>query len=129
MREKYCCSYGGRSRTSGPKQIGYPIIIRPSERSAEVEGVVENESDLLPKSAGVFECSPNHELLLEESLSGWKEIELEVMRDKADNAVIICSIENLDPMGLHTGDSITVAPVQTLTDKSIRRSETLRCDS
>jgi len=100
------------------KKLGYPLIIRPSRTlGGSGGGIVENEAELLPKIRWGFECSPIHELLLEESLVGWKEIELEVMRDKADNAVIICSIENVDPMGLHTGDSITVAPVQTLTDK------------
>jgi len=111
------------------KAIGYPIIIRPSRTlGGSGGGVVENEGELLPKVRWGFECSPNHELLLEESLTGWKEIELEVMRDKADNAVIICSIENLDPMGLHTGDSVTVAPVQTLTDKEYQalRDSSLR---
>ena len=75
-----------------------------------------------------LEMSPNHEVLIEESVEGWKEFELEVMRDTADNVVIVCSIENLDPMGVHTGDSITVAPAQTLTDKEyqIMRDAALR---
>src|SRR5437867_3822568 len=68
-----------------------------------------------------LELSPTHEVLIEQSVIGWKEFELEVMRDKADNVVIVCSIENLDPMGVHTGDSITVAPAQTLTDKEYQR--------
>ncbi len=100
------------------KEIGLPLIIRPSRTlGGSGGGIVNSEEEFLPKLRWGFECSPIHELLLEESLLGWKEIELEVMRDTADNAVIICSIENVDPMGLHTGDSITVAPVQTLTDK------------
>ncbi len=107
------------------KELGFPLIIRPSRTLGGTGGgIVYNETELLPKIRWGFECSPIHELLLEESLLGWKEIELEVMRDKADNAVIICSIENIDPMGLHTGDSITVAPVQTLTDKEYQHLRT-----
>ena len=73
--------------------------------------------------------SPNCQVLVEQSIAGWKEYELEVMRDHADNVVIICSIENLDPMGVHTGDSITVAPAQTLTDREYQASATPRCRS
>ena len=99
-------------------KIGYPFIIRPSRTlGGSGGGIVNDESELKEKLEFGFECSPVHELLLEESLVGWKEFELEVMRDNAGNAVVICSIENMDPMGLHTGDSITVAPAQTLTDK------------
>ncbi|MBP9838178.1 MAG: carbamoyl-phosphate synthase large subunit, partial [Proteobacteria bacterium] len=111
------------------KEIGLPLIIRPSRTLGGMGGgIVNTHEELIPKIEWGFECSPIHELLLEESLVGWKEIELEVMRDKKDNAVIICSIENVDPMGLHTGDSITVAPVQTLTDKEyqILRDSALR---
>ncbi len=104
------------------KEIGYPFIIRPSRTLGGAGGgVVEREEDVEDKVNWGFECSPNHELLVEESLIGWKEMELEVMRDTKDNAVIICGIENIDPMGLHTGDSITVAPIQTLTDKEYQR--------
>ena len=100
------------------EQIGYPVIIRPSRTLGGSGGAIVNDaSELKDKLEFGFECSPIHEVLLEESLVGWKEYELEVMRDHSGNAVIICSIENLDPMGLHTGDSITVAPAQTLTDK------------
>lgn len=100
------------------KAIGYPLIIRPSRTLGGSGGaIVSHPSEFEDKVGWGFEASPIHELLLEESLLGWKEMELEVMRDRADNAVIICSIENVDPMGLHTGDSITVAPIQTLTDK------------
>ncbi|MCB0310828.1 MAG: carbamoyl-phosphate synthase large subunit, partial [Bdellovibrionales bacterium] len=100
------------------KQIGYPLILRPSRTLGGSGGaVVENASELLPKVGHALAQSPNHEVLIEESLIGWKEIELEVMRDMHDNVVIICGIENFDPMGVHTGDSITVAPIQTLTDK------------
>ena len=100
------------------KIIGFPLIIRPSRTLGGSGGaIVKDESEFLSKVHWGFECSPIHALLLEESLIGWKEIELEVMRDRKDNAVIVCGIENIDPMGLHTGDSATVAPIQTLTDK------------
>src|SRR5207302_1812504 len=104
------------------QSIGFPCVIRPSFtlggtggglafNSEEFEGIVQRGLDL----------SPVHSVLIEESVIGWKEFELEVMRDLADNVVIVCSIENLDPMGIHTGDSITVAPAQTLTDKEYQR--------
>lgn len=100
------------------KEIGFPLIIRPSRTLGGSGGaIVNSEDEYLDKLRWGFESSPINELLIEESLVGWKEMEIEVMRDKADNAVIICSIENVDPMGLHTGDSCTVAPIQTLTDK------------
>ena len=100
------------------EKIGFPLILRPSRTLGGSGGaIVERREELEEKVQWGFEASPNHELLVEESLLGWKEIEVEVMRDCAGNGVIICSIENLDPMGLHTGDSVTVAPVQTLTDK------------
>ena len=103
-------------------KLGYPFIIRPSRTlGGQGGGTVTAASELEEKIGWGFECSPIHELLLEESLIGWKELELEVMRDKSDNAVVICGIENVDPMGLHTGDSITVAPIQTLTDKEYQR--------
>ncbi len=99
-------------------EVGFPLIIRPSYTlggtGASVAYNVE-EFDLLVQRG--LESSMISEILIEESVIGWKEFELEVMRDKKDNVVIICSIENLDPMGVHTGDSITVAPAQTLTDK------------
>jgi carbamoyl-phosphate synthase large subunit len=111
-----------KSALAAVKQFGFPLVIRPSRTlGGSGGGFVYSEAEFLPKLRWGFECSPIHEVLLEESLLGWKEIELEVMRDKADNAVIVCSIENLDPMGLHTGDSVTVAPVQTLTDKEYQR--------
>ena len=105
------------------KQINsYPLIIRPAFTLGGVGGGIaynlEEFNDLC--KSGLDE-SPNNQILIEKSLIGWKEFELEVMRDKADNVVIICSIENLDPMGVHTGDSITVAPAQTLTDKEYQR--------
>jgi len=99
-------------------EIGYPIIIRPSRTLGGMGGgFAHNDEEFDELVAWGLDASPNSELLIEESIAGWKEFELEVMRDKADNVVIVCSIENLDPMGVHTGDSITVAPAQTLTDK------------
>jgi carbamoyl-phosphate synthase large subunit len=99
-------------------ELGIPVIIRPSRTLGGTGGSIARElGDYRAKVAYGLEQSPNHEVLIEQSVEGWKEFELEVMRDMADNVVIICSIENLDPMGVHTGDSITVAPAQTLTDK------------
>ncbi len=98
--------------------IGFPVIIRPSFTLGGTGGsVAYNKDEFLPKVKAGLEASPVHEVLLEESVLGWKEFEMEVMRDKNDNCVIICSIENFDPMGVHTGDSITIAPAMTLTDK------------
>ncbi|MBK7257729.1 MAG: carbamoyl-phosphate synthase large subunit [Ignavibacteriae bacterium] len=100
------------------KRIGFPIIIRPSfTLGGTGGGTAMNAGEFEEKVMHGLEASPTHEVLLEESVIGWKEYELEVMRDLKDNVVIVCSIENLDPMGVHTGDSITVAPQQTLTDK------------
>ena len=99
-------------------ELGLPVIIRPSRTLGGTGGSIARElDDYRAKVAHGLEQSPSHEVLIEQSVEGWKEFELEVMRDTADNVVIICSIENLDPMGVHTGDSITVAPAQTLTDK------------
>lgn len=98
--------------------IGFPIIIRPSfTLGGTGGGIAYNIEEFVPIVEHGLNNSPIHEVLVEQSIIGWKEFELEVMRDKKDNVVIICSIENLDPMGVHTGDSITVAPAQTLTDK------------
>ena len=100
------------------KNIGYPVIIRPSfTLGGTGGGIAYNLEEFEDITAEGLKLSPTTEVLLEESLLGWKEYEMEVVRDKADNCIIICSIENLDPMGVHTGDSITVAPAQTLTDK------------
>lgn len=100
------------------KQIGFPIIIRPSfTLGGSGGGIAYNRQEFLEIVEHGLDLSPTNEVLLDESLLGWKEFELEVVRDKADNCIIICSIENLDPMGVHTGDSITVAPAMTLTDK------------
>jgi len=99
-------------------KIGYPVIIRPSfTLGGSGGGLAYNREEFLEILARGLDLSPVHEALVEESVLGWKEFELEVMRDLADNVIIICSIENFDPMGVHTGDSITVAPAQTLTDK------------
>ncbi len=100
------------------KEIGFPIIVRPSfTLGGTGGGIAYNWEDLEVLAEAGLSASMIHEVMLEESVLGWKEYELEVMRDKNDNVVIICSIENVDPMGIHTGDSITVAPAQTLTDK------------
>ena len=100
------------------KNLGFPVIIRPSfTMGGTGGGIAYNEEEFETICKRGLEASPTSELLIEESLIGWKEYEMEVVRDKADNCIIVCSIENLDPMGVHTGDSITVAPAQTLTDK------------
>ena len=101
--------------------IKYPVIIRPSfTLGGSGGGVANDESEFITIVNRGLELSPTNEILIEESLLGWKEYEMEVVRDKNDNAIIICSIENVDPMGVHTGDSITVAPAQTLTDKEFQ---------
>ena len=100
------------------KRVGFPTVIRPSfTLGGTGGGIAYNAEEFETICKRGLEASPTNELLIEESLVGWKEYEMEVVRDKADNCIIICSIENLDPMGVHTGDSITVAPAQTLTDK------------
>src|SRR4051794_7255660 len=100
------------------KTVGFPTVIRPSfTLGGTGGGIAYNAEEFEVICKRGLEASPTNELLIEESLLGWKEFEMEVVRDKADNCIIICSIENLDPMGVHTGDSITVAPAQTLTDK------------
>ena len=99
-------------------EVGLPLILRPSfTLGGEGGGVVTTEAEFFEKLSRALFLSPTSSCLIEESLVGWKEFELEVVRDKKDNVIIVCSIENLDPMGVHTGDSITVAPAQTLTDK------------
>jgi len=100
------------------KELGFPVIIRPSfTMGGTGGGIAYNAEEFETICKRGLEASPTSELLIEESLIGWKEFEMEVVRDRADNCIIVCSIENLDPMGVHTGDSITVAPAQTLTDK------------
>ncbi|PSN78984.1 carbamoyl-phosphate synthase large subunit, partial [filamentous cyanobacterium CCP4] len=105
------------------QQIGtFPLIIRPAYTMGGTGGgIAYNQEEFETISRSGLDASPVSQILVEQSLLGWKEYELEVMRDLADNVVIICSIENLDPMGVHTGDSITVAPAQTLTDKEYQR--------
>jgi carbamoyl-phosphate synthase large subunit len=102
--------------------LGFPVIVRPSfTLGGGGSGFADDRAELADVAARSLAASPVNEVLIEESIAGWKEFELEVMRDGADNAVIVCSIENLDPMGVHTGDSITVAPQQTLSDREYQR--------
>ncbi len=104
------------------KDTGFPSILRPSfTMGGSGGGIARDASEFESKVAWALAQSPTHEVLVEESVLGWKEFELEVMRDRADNFLVICSIENIDPMGVHTGDSITVAPAMTLTDKEYQR--------
>ncbi len=103
---------------AGAGELGYPVVVRPSfTMGGAGSGMAHSEDDLRRIAGTGLALSPTTEVLLEESILGWKEYELEVMRDTADNVVIVCSIENVDPMGVHTGDSITVAPAMTLTDR------------
>ena len=100
------------------EQVGYPVIVRPAFiLGGGGTGIADDPVEMAQVARRGLAASPISEILIEQSVAGWKEYELEVMRDSKDNVVIVCSIENLDPMGIHTGDSITVAPVQTLTDK------------
>ena len=104
------------------EELGYPVVVRPSFTMGGLgSGFAYDEEDLRRMAGAGLRASPTTEVLLEESILGWKEYELEVMRDNADNVVVVCSIENLDPMGVHTGDSITVAPALTLTDREYQR--------
>jgi carbamoyl-phosphate synthase large subunit len=103
-------------------KLGYPVVIRPSFTLGGTGGsIAYNHEEFADAISRALDASPVHQALIEESVIGWKEFELEVMRDFRDNFVVICSIENMDPMGIHTGDSITVAPAQTLTDKEYQR--------
>jgi carbamoyl-phosphate synthase large subunit len=103
-------------------ELGYPVVVRPSfTMGGAGSGLAYDDIDLRRIAGSGLAASPTTEVLLEESILGWKEYELEVMRDRADNVVIVCSIENFDPMGVHTGDSITVAPAMTLTDREYQR--------
>src|SRR5207302_8748968 len=100
------------------EEIGLPAIIRPSfTLGGTGGGIAYNKAEFLDIVERGIDASPTNEVLIEESVLGWKEFEMEVVRDRNDNCIIICSIENLDPMGVHTGDSITIAPALTLTDK------------
>jgi carbamoyl-phosphate synthase large subunit len=106
----------------GQAQLGYPVVIRPSfTMGGSGGGIAYNREEFEAIIARGLDASPTSEVLLEESVIGWKEFEMEVVRDRKDNCIIVCSIENLDPMGVHTGDSITVAPAQTMTDKEYQR--------
>ncbi|MFD7073858.1 carbamoyl-phosphate synthase large subunit [Nocardioides sp. NPDC059952] len=107
---------------AGAEVLGYPVVIRPSfTMGGSGSGFAYDETELRRLGGAGLAASPTTEVLLEESILGWKEYELEVMRDRKDNSVIVCSIENLDPMGVHTGDSITVAPAMTLTDREYQK--------
>ena len=115
--QSYVCHTMEESLAAQAK-VGYPTLIRPSfTMGGSGGGIAYNKEEFLEICERGFDASPTHELLIEQSILGWKEYEMEVVRDKADNCIIICSIENFDPCGVHTGDSITVAPAQTLTDK------------
>src|SRR5579859_1605132 len=104
------------------EMIGYPVLVRPSfTLGGSGGGIAKDAGELRIIATRGLKESPVHTVLIEQSVVGWKEYELEVMRDRKDNSVVVCSIENLDPMGVHTGDSITVAPVQTLTDRELQR--------
>ena len=114
---------------AGVKTLGYPVVVRPSFTMGGLgSGIAFDELQLNQIAGAGLRHSPTSELLLEESIIGWKEFELEVMRDHKDNVVIVCSIENVDPMGVHTGDSITVAPAMTLTDVEYQRLRNLSID-
>jgi carbamoyl-phosphate synthase large subunit len=107
-------------------QLGFPVVVRPSFTMGGLGSGIAHSADELRLIAGAgLRHSPTSEVLLEESIIGWKEYELEVMRDRLDNVVIVCSIENIDPMGVHTGDSVTVAPALTLTDVELQRLRNL----
>ena len=119
---KSCYAYTLQEALEAAKEIGFPLIIRASFTLAGGgSGVAYNIDEFKALAQNGLEVSPINEILIEESLFGWKEFEMEVIRDKSDNCIIVCSIENLDPMGVHTGDSITIAPALTLTDKEYQR--------
>jgi carbamoyl-phosphate synthase large subunit len=123
----------GRCRSASQAEIGgtgFPMVIRPSfTLGGTGGGIAYNPEEFEEICKRGLDLSPTNELLIEESLIGWKEFEMEVVRDRADNCIIVCSIENLDPMGIHTGDSITVAPAQTLTDKEYQLMRNARSPS
>jgi carbamoyl-phosphate synthase large subunit len=114
---------------AGAEELGYPVVVRPSFTMGGLgSGFAYNETDLRRIAGAGLQASPTTEVLLEESILGWKEYELELMRDTADNTVVVCSIENVDPVGVHTGDSITVAPALTLTDREYQRLRDIGID-
>jgi carbamoyl-phosphate synthase large subunit len=109
---------GCLTAVTGADGLGYPVVVRPSfTLGGAGSGIARDETELRRIAGAGLDASPTHEVLLEESILGWKEFELELMRDARDNVVVVCSIENIDPMGVHTGDSVTVAPAMTLTDR------------
>lgn len=115
-------AYSLREAKDLQAKFGFPTVIRPSfTLGGSGGGIAHDMESFIEICERGLELSPTHELLIEESLLGWKEYEMEVVRDTADNCIIVCSIENFDPMGVHTGDSITVAPAQTLTDREYQR--------
>ena len=125
-RPRTCRRRASRTRSTrpwrSPSEVGYPLIVRPSFiLGGGGTGIAHDADELRRVAAHGLAASPVSEILVEQSVVGWKEYELEVMRDHADNCVVVCSIENFDPMGVHTGDSITVAPAQTLTDVEYQR--------
>jgi len=114
---------------AGANQLGYPVVVRPSFTMGGLgSGFAYNETDLRRIAGAGLQASPTTEVLLEESILGWKEYELELMRDRHDNTVVVCSIENFDPVGVHTGDSITVAPAMTLTDREYQKLRDISID-
>src|SRR6201999_463297 len=118
MAECLDAAYGTGDKTGDNEGLGFPVVVRPSFTLGGLgSGIAYDEDDLRRIAGSGLDASPTTEVLLEESIIGWKEFELELMRDRNDNVVIVCSIENVDPMGVHTGDSVTVAPALTLTDR------------
>ncbi|BDZ38273.1 carbamoyl-phosphate synthase large chain [Microbacterium suwonense] len=114
---------------AGAEELGYPLVVRPSFTMGGLgSGFAYDEEDLRRIAGAGLHDSPTHEVLLEESILGWKEYELELMRDTSDNTVVVCSIENVDPVGVHTGDSITVAPALTLTDREYQKMRDISID-
>src|SRR5665811_1470924 len=110
-------------------ELGYPVVVRPSFTMGGLgSGIAYDEPQLRRIASSGLHQSPTTEVLLEESILGWKEYELEMMRDTADNTVVVCSIENVDPVGVHTGDSITVAPALTLTDREYQHLRDISID-
>ncbi|MFR4489086.1 MAG: hypothetical protein ACLT3W_03815 [Bifidobacterium pseudocatenulatum] len=111
-----------RKSTRSPKKFGYPLVVRPSFTMGGLGSGIAHDEEELHRIAGAgIHYSPTDEVLIEEGIEGWKEFELELMRDRNDNVVVVCPIENVDPVGVHTGDSITVAPVFTLTDREYQK--------
>ncbi|TVZ03128.1 carbamoyl-phosphate synthase large subunit [Trebonia kvetii] len=118
IEECLAATYGSPGAPDEGNGLGFPVVVRPSFTLGGLgSGIAYNEADLRRIAGSGLDASPTTEVLLEESIIGWKEFELELMRDRHDNVVIVCSIENVDPMGVHTGDSVTVAPAMTLTDR------------